>query len=60
MAITLTPEIEDALAQCAQKEGTTPEQLALETLRKRLASFLIAKAPVDEKSTLYDLIKDHI
>ena len=60
MTITLTPEIESALTQCATREGTTPEQLALETLRKRLASFLIAKAPADEKLTLYDLIKDHI
>ncbi|NUO83169.1 hypothetical protein HUU05_24115, partial [candidate division KSB1 bacterium] len=58
--IPLTPEIENALAQCAQREGTTPEQLALETLRKRFASFLAAKAPADEKLTLYDLIKDHI
>ncbi len=60
MTITLTPEIENALATCASREGTTPEQLVLETLRKRFASFLTTQAPTDEKLSLYDLIKDHI
>ena len=33
MTITLTPEIETALADQAQKEGVAPEQLALNGLR---------------------------
>ena len=35
MTITLTPDIEHALVDKAKKQGTTPEQLALESLRER-------------------------
>ena len=37
MIITLTPDIEQALADQAHKLGTTPEQLALDSLRERFA-----------------------
>lgn len=40
MTITVTPEIEGVLAEEAQKYGTTPELLALETLRERYAERL--------------------
>ncbi len=60
MIITLTPEIENALTQCADKEGTTPEKLALETLRKRFLSYVTASVPPAENMTLYDFLKDHI
>lgn len=33
MTITLTPDIESALTERAQKQGTEPEALALERLR---------------------------
>ncbi len=33
MTITLTPEIENAIAERAQREGTTAEQLTLDGLR---------------------------
>ncbi len=33
MTITLTPEIENAIAEQAQREGTTAERLALDSLR---------------------------
>jgi hypothetical protein len=35
MEITLTPEIEAALAEQARRQGVSPEQLALESLRQR-------------------------
>ena len=60
MIITLTPEIETALAQCARKEGTTPEKFVLETLRKRLISYVTASVPPPENMTLHDLLKDYI
>lgn len=40
MTITITPEIEDILTVEARKYGTTPELLALETLRERYAERL--------------------
>ena len=38
MIITLTPDIEQALAAEARKLGRTPEQLALDSLRERFLS----------------------
>ena len=38
MTITLTPEIEAGLTAKAQTQGTTPERLALERLRKEFAA----------------------
>jgi hypothetical protein len=57
--IILPPEIETPLAEAARQQGTTPEQLALETLRK---SFAPKENGTPEKSgeTLYDFLKDYI
>ncbi len=33
MTITLTPEIEEAIAEQAHQQGTSPEQIALDGLR---------------------------
>jgi hypothetical protein len=38
MEITLPPEIERALKEQARQRGTTPEQLALDTLRQEFVS----------------------
>ena len=35
MTITLTPDIEQAVAEEAQRRGTTPESLVVETLREK-------------------------
>ncbi len=35
MEITLTPEIEAALAEQARQQGVSPEELALESLRRQ-------------------------
>ena len=45
MTLTLTPEIESAIAEQAQRERTTPEQLVSERLRKL---FVTAKPAPDE------------
>ncbi len=44
MTITLTPEIENAIAEQAQREGTTAEQIALDGLRH----LFIASKPMPE------------
>ncbi len=45
MTITLTPEIENAIAEQARQKGTPPEQLALDGLR---TLFVPAKLTPDE------------
>ena len=35
--ITLTPDLEEVVAEQARKQATTPETLVLETLRERFA-----------------------
>ena len=45
MTITLTPEIEDAIAEQAHREGKTPERLALDGLR---SLFVLPKPTPDE------------
>jgi hypothetical protein len=47
MEIALPPEIEKALKEQARQQGTTPEQLALETLRRQ---FVSAASPRAEHS----------
>lgn len=35
---TLTPDLEEALSEQAQRQGTTPEQFALDAVREKLAT----------------------
>jgi hypothetical protein len=59
MIITLTPDIEKALAEQARKLGTTPEQLALDSLLERF--ILPAQAvPAERQGTLADFLRGHI
>ena len=57
--ITLPPEIEETVAQQAQRQGTTTELLALDVLRK---TFPPAIEPPEEKAgtSLFDLLSGHI
>jgi hypothetical protein len=62
MTITLTPDIESALAQYAQKTGTTPELLALEVLEERLS---VSREEMGESTgtngqTLFDFLSGHL
>jgi hypothetical protein len=58
--ITLTSEIEQALTEQAQREGTTPERLALEYLRERLVPLTPVAPPADGEETLADFLAEHI
>jgi hypothetical protein len=55
MVITLTPDIEQALAEQAREQGVTPEQLALESLR---AQFLPPgpEGLIENQGTLADFL----
>lgn len=44
MIVTLTPDIEQALTEQAQQQGTTPEQLALDSLRQQF----VHAAPMEQ------------
>jgi hypothetical protein len=60
MKITLIPDIECALTERAHRQGTTPEILALESLRKQF----VPTAPSDDQTmtqgTLADFLADHL
>lgn len=45
MTITLTPELENAVAEQAQREGITPERLVSDSLR---SLFVVPKMTPDE------------
>ncbi len=54
--ITLTLEIEQALIEHAGQQGTTPEHLALETLRKQFVSTAAIEQQSKAKATLFDFL----
>jgi hypothetical protein len=60
MIITLTPDIERALAEHARKLGTTPERLALDSLRERFVWPASHENPMEERKTLADFLRGHI
>ena len=60
MTITLTPDIENALAEEARKQGTTPELLALDCLRERFAPSPVTGPSAAEQGTLADFLADHL
>jgi hypothetical protein len=56
--ITIPPEIADPLTEAARKQGKSPEQLALDSLRK-----LFVPTTSDEhgvEHSLYDFLAGHI
>ena len=60
MTISLPPDIEDALAEEAQRLGTTPELLVLHSLRKLFVSAPdMDSSPIQDR-TLYDFLADSI
>ena len=60
MRITLTPDIEHALAEEARRQGTTPELLALDTLRKRFVATAANEAAAAGQGTLADYLTGHV
>jgi len=59
ITVTLTPELEDAIQDRAQQQGTEPELLVLDSLR---GLFLIPEPPdpAVEGGTMADFLKDFI
>ena len=60
MKITLTPDIEKALAEQARRQGATPEMLALDALREQFVCSGAPEIPVNEEATLADFLAGHI
>jgi hypothetical protein len=60
MIIKLTPDIEQVLAEEARKLGTTPQQLALDSLRERFVGRESPPPPAKEPETLAHFLRGHI
>ena len=60
MIIKLTPDVEQALAEEARKLGTSPEQLALDSLRERFVHREAPTYPATGQETLADFLRGHI
>lgn len=60
MDITLTPDIEAALAEQAREQGISPEQLALESLRQRFVTPHRRTPGATLNGTLADFLTDSI
>ena len=60
MIIKLTHDIEQALAEAARNLGTTPEQLALDSLRERFIGREVPPSPAKEPETLADFLRGHL
>ena len=55
MVVEVPDEIEDALAEAAQRFGVTPESFVVDTLRARLAE-VAQEPPIDEWEARLDSI----
>lgn len=60
MIITLTPDIEQALAAEARRLGRTPEQPALDSLRERFLAPESDRPPAEAQATLADFLCGHL
>lgn len=60
MDIAVPPEIERVLVEEARRLGTTPELLAVDSLRERFMSLRIEESSIQEQGTLADFLGDHI
>ena len=60
MNIVLPPEIEQALVEHAQKQGTTPELLIVESLRDRFVPSESSDTPAEGEGSLADFLSEHI
>ena len=57
--ITLPPDVEALLAEEARKQGTTPERLALDYLRRKFALPSSAETPGSADS-LFDFLSGYV
>jgi hypothetical protein len=58
--ITLPAEIEGPLAEEARRRGTTPELLAIDTLRQHFTSPAASPSEKPPESNLVDFLADHV
>ena len=57
--ITLPPEVEEPLTEAARKQGTTPELLAVDCLRKLFISAPASDTSVEGES-LFDFLSGYV
>ena len=57
--ITLPPEVEEPLTEAAQKQGTTPELLAVDCLRKLFTPSPTVAVPAESES-LFDFLSGYV
>ena len=60
MIITLPPDIERVQVEHARKQGTTPELLALDSLRERFILPSPSDSAAESERTLADFLGKHI
>jgi hypothetical protein len=60
ITISLPPDLEGPLTAAAQRRGTTPELLALDSLRKLFASPPVSDEPPGDATTLLDFLDGYI
>lgn len=60
LTISLPPDIEGPLTSEAQRQGTTPELLALDSLRKLFVPASSSEELGGEEATLFDFLAGHI
>ncbi len=60
LTLTVTPDIEQALAEEASDRGTTPELLALDSLRKRFVNRPAQERSTREAGNLAELLEGHL
>lgn len=60
MVITLTPDLEQALREQAFQQGTSPEQLALASLRERFIKSPASKVASNMKGSMFEYLSGYI
>ena len=60
ITISLPRDLEGPLTAEAQRRGTTPELLALDSLRKLFGSPPASDEPIGDATTLFDFLADSI
>lgn len=60
ITISLPPDIEDSLTEEAQRRGTTPELLVLDSLRMLFGSPSVSEAQTNADATLFDFLDGYI
>lgn len=60
MIIRIPPDIEQALVECARRQGTTPELIALHSLRERFMPAVGDEIPTEGTKTLAEFLGGHI